>query len=96
MTLRETLLFNCTGLGARGLFGDTELEPIKGQLVFLLPQPELEYMTIGPNGIYMFPRHDGVLLGGSFERGVENTDIDTAVTDRILKDSAELFGGMRA
>ena len=71
MTLRETLILNCTGLGARTLFEDTELIPIKGQLVFLLPQPELDYMTIGPNGIYMFPRHDGVLLGGSFDRGVE-------------------------
>jgi glycine/D-amino acid oxidase-like deaminating enzyme len=93
--LRESLIFNCTGLGARSLFGDTELTPVKGQLVFLLPQPELEYMTIGPNGIYMFPRHDGVLLGGSFERGVDNTEIDPLVTARILHDSAELFGGMR-
>ncbi|HUB79896.1 MAG TPA: FAD-dependent oxidoreductase [Bryobacteraceae bacterium] len=93
--LRETLIFNCTGLGARTLFADTSMLPIKGQLVFLLPQPEVDYMTIGPNGIYMFPRHDGILLGGSFERGVENTDIDPAVTQRILRDNGALFGGMR-
>jgi len=94
-SLRETLIFNCTGLGARTLFEDSELMPIKGQLVFLLPQPELDYMTIGPNGLYMFPRHDGVLLGGSFERGIDNTDIDPAVTGRILAGNAKLFGGMR-
>jgi D-amino-acid oxidase len=93
--LREALIFNCTGLGARTLFADSELMPIKGQLVFLLPQPELNYMTIGPSGIYMFPRHDGVLLGGTFDRGVENTDIDPAVTERILQGNAQLFGGMR-
>jgi D-amino-acid oxidase len=29
--LRETLIFNCTGLGARTLFGDGELIPIKGR-----------------------------------------------------------------
>jgi hypothetical protein len=28
---------NCTGLGARSLFSDTELTPIKGQLTYLLP-----------------------------------------------------------
>ncbi len=94
--LRETLIFNCTGLGARTLFEDAELMPIKGQLVFLLPQPELDYMTIGPNSTYMFPRHDGVLLGGSFDRGVDNTDIDPAVTERILQGNANLFGQMRA
>jgi glycine/D-amino acid oxidase-like deaminating enzyme len=93
--LSEKLIFNCTGLGARTLFEDTGLMPIKGQLVFLLPQPELDYMTVGPNGIYMFPRHDGVLLGGSFDRGVDNTDIDPAVTARILQGNSALFAGMR-
>ncbi len=95
MDLREQLLFNCTGLGARALFGDEDLIPIRGQLVVLLPQPELNYCTIGPSGVYMFPRHDGVLLGGSFDRGVWNTEPDPAVTERILRDNGLLFGGMR-
>ena len=69
--------------------------PIKGQLVFLMPQPEIDYMTIGPRGLDMFPRHDGILLGGSFDRGIENTDIDPAISNRILQGSAQLFGAMR-
>jgi D-amino-acid oxidase len=95
MALHENLIFNCTGLGARTLFNDSELMPIKGQLVFLLPQPEVDYCTIGPVGIYMFPRRDGVLLGGSWERGVENTDIDPATTERILQGNRALFAAMR-
>ena len=70
--------------------------PIKGQLVFLLPQPEVDYCTIGPSGTYMFPRRDGVLLGGSFERGVENTDNDPATIERILQGNQALFTAMRA
>jgi glycine/D-amino acid oxidase-like deaminating enzyme len=93
--LRETLIFNCTGLGARALFHDQELIPIKGQLVFLLPQPEVDYMTIGPGDIYMFPRHDGILLGGTHERGEWNMEPDPAATARILRENAELFEGMR-
>ena len=93
-SLPEKLIFNCTGLGARALFHDEELMPIKGQLVFLLPQPEVEYMTVGPGDIYMFPRHDGILLGGSHERGVWNTDPDPNTTARILRENEELFGGM--
>ena len=96
MALRENLIFNCTGLGARALFHDAELTPIKGQIACLLPQPEVDYMTIGPGSIYMFPRRDGVLLGGSFERGVENTEPDPAVTQRILRENGALFGSMRA
>ncbi len=96
MVLREPLVFNCTGLGARNLFGDTELTPIKGQLVFLLPQPEVEYMVLGPSNTYMFPRHDGILLGGSFEQGVENTDVVPETVARILRDNGALFGAMKA
>jgi D-amino-acid oxidase len=95
MALRETIIYNCTGLGAGALFGDTELTPIKGQLVFLPPQAELEYMTVGPGDIYMFPRHDGVLLGGSHDRGVWDMSVDPLVTERILRESAALFGSMR-
>ena len=42
--------------------------PIKGQLSFLLPQEEIDYMTVGNGGLYMFPRKDGILLGGTFKR----------------------------
>jgi len=95
-SLREPLLFNCTGLGARELFHDDELTPIRGQLSFLLPQPEIDYMTIGPGDIYMFPRRDGVLLGGTHERGVWDTQVDPAATDRILRENAAVFNAMRA
>jgi D-amino-acid oxidase len=95
MALPESLLFNCTGLGARALFGDEELIPIRGQLSFLLPQPEVEYMTVGPGDIYMFPRRDGVLLGGSHEHGVWEMQEDPATKERVLRDSRALFDGMR-
>ena len=78
--LREPIVINCTGLGAKALFNDPELTPIKGQLSFLLPQPEVDYCTVGPGDIYMFPRHDGIVLGGSHERGVWSTDSDPAVS----------------
>ena len=95
IALREELIFNCTGLGARTLFGDEELTPIRGQLAFLLPQPEVDYCTIGPGNIYMFPRHDGVLLGGTFDRGVWSTEPDPAITERIVRENGALFGAMR-
>lgn len=39
--LAQRLVFNCTGLGAKALFDDAELTPVKGQLTILLPQPEV-------------------------------------------------------
>ena len=64
--LPERLVFNCTGLGAGALFGDAGIQPVRGQLAVLLPQPEVRYAFTGEAG-YMFPRPDGILLGGTFE-----------------------------
>jgi len=94
LALPHKLFFNCTGLGAKQLFGDNELTPIKGQLVFLLPQPEIDYMTLGPGSIYMFPRRDGILLGGSHDRDVWDLNPDAAVTERILRENGALFASM--
>ena len=63
--LREPVIFNCTGLGSRTLFKDEELIPVRGQLEVLLPQPEVDYSYLSRG--YMFPRRDGVILGGTWD-----------------------------
>ena len=92
--LPEKLVFNCTGLGAKALFGDEELTPIRGQLTVLLPQPEVTYATVYEN-TYMFSRRDGVVLGGTHEMGDWNLQPDLATKSAILAKQAKLFDGMR-
>ncbi|HYI64510.1 MAG TPA: FAD-dependent oxidoreductase [Allosphingosinicella sp.] len=93
-TLSERLVFNCTGLGARDLFGDAGLEPVRGQLAILLPQPEVRYAFTGEAG-YMFPRADGIVLGGTFERGIWDVTPEPAAIARILESHRQLFAGFR-
>jgi glycine/D-amino acid oxidase-like deaminating enzyme len=92
--LPGSVVVNCTGLGARELFGDTELTPIKGQLTVLLPQPEVDYSVVTED-LYMFPRTDGILLGGTHERGVETMEPDLEAEKRILAGQRAIFQGMR-
>jgi glycine/D-amino acid oxidase-like deaminating enzyme len=92
--LDEPVIVNCTGLGSHKLFGDTELVPVKGQLVVLLPQPDVDYIAI-KSGAYMFPRSDGIVLGGTRDRGDWSLTVDPAVTARILEDHSAIFGGMQ-
>ncbi|MCU1258184.1 MAG: D-amino acid oxidase [Bryobacterales bacterium] len=92
-SLPEPVIVNCTGLGAKALFGDEELMPIKGQLTFLLPQPEVDYNVLY-DGLYMFPRTDGILLGGTHERGVWSLDPDLAARDRIVAGHRKLFSAL--
>lgn len=92
--LPERLVFNCTGLGSRDLFGDTGLEPVRGQVAILVPQPEIRYAFQGQAG-YMFPRADGILLGGTFEHGELDANPQPEAIARILASHKTLFGGFR-
>jgi glycine/D-amino acid oxidase-like deaminating enzyme len=97
-TLPEQVIVNCTGLGARSLFGDQELTPLKGQLTVLMPQPEVEYAMLapgGPDGLYMFSRRDGILLGGTHEEGVWDLTPDRAAEKQIVAAHAKFFHDMR-
>lgn len=96
VALPQPLVINCTGLGARDLFGDTSLLPVKGQLTVLLPQPEANYILgIDDISLYMHSRPDGVLLGGTFERGVWSVEPNEAESERILGGHQAFFGSMR-
>jgi glycine/D-amino acid oxidase-like deaminating enzyme len=92
--LPERLVFNCTGLGSRELFGDLELHPVRGQLAILLPQPEVRYAFAGSAG-HMFPRADGILLGGTFQRDEWDPTPQQGDIERIVESQRELFAGFR-
>ena len=99
--LDEAAVVNCTGLGARRLFGDDELIPVKGQLTMLVPQPEVNWGTFGgiPGSdsgtfVHMQPRRDGIVLGGTTEEGEWSLEPDEEARRRIVRAHIELFAAM--
>ena len=92
--LPERLVFNCTGLGSRALFNDLELQPARGQLAILLPQPEVRYAFTGGDG-YMFPRPDGIILGGTFELDEWDTTPEPETIARIITSHQQLNARLR-
>jgi glycine/D-amino acid oxidase-like deaminating enzyme len=91
MTIPEPVIVNCTGLGSRELFGDQELTPVKGQLVVLVPQPEVNYTCNG-----MMPRSDGIVLGHVMQRGEWSLEVDDVERQRVMQEQIENFAGMRS
>ena len=90
LALPHFTIFNCTGLGAKTLFNDEELMPIKGQLTVLLPQPEVNYNLL-TESIYMFPRTDGILLGGTYEKGESSLTPNSEAKARVLAEHQRVF-----
>ena len=102
--LGENLIVNCTGLGAKALFNDPELTPLKGQLTVLVPQPEVTYATSGGGRvtatpaagfIHMMPRSDGIVLGGTSIEGDWTLTVDEKERQRIVEAHIYLFNSMR-
>jgi D-amino-acid oxidase len=92
--LPEGCVVNCTGLGAREIFGDEELTPIAGQLSFLIPQPEINYRLSTPDG-YFIPRKDGIILGGNSLVGSWSTNPDPLQTEKVVAALNEAISHMR-
>lgn len=93
-SLAQSLVFNCTGLGSRALFNDLDLHPARGQLAILEPQPEVRYAVTGGPG-YMFPRPDGILLGGTFELDQWDATPDPQTIATMIADHKRFFASLR-
>jgi glycine/D-amino acid oxidase-like deaminating enzyme len=98
--LREKTLINATGYGARALFGDQSLTPVRGQLARVIPQPEVDY-GLFYKGVSFVPRRDGLVFQVVGEDDYYGFNDDTAVPDRgeaerAVNTIAGLFGGPAA
>jgi hypothetical protein len=95
--LREKTLINATGYGARALFGDQSLTPVRGQLARAIPQPDVNY-GIFYQGVSFVPRRDGSVFQVVGEDDYFGFNDDTSIPDRSEADRAvntiaALFGG---
>lgn len=78
------LLVNCSGAWARQIAADPTVYPIRGQTLLLdAPQVAQGYMN-DHSFTYLFPRGDGLLIGGIAEPHVWNLEIDSQQSADIL------------
>lgn len=90
LALEEKVLVNCLGLGAREVAPDPLVSPIKGQLVLLDPAPR-PFMLDHAYG-YVISRRDVLILGGTFEEGIDDPDAVEEVCAEILRGHRRFFG----
>jgi hypothetical protein len=92
--LREKTIINATGYGARALFGDESLIPVRGQLLRLIPQPEITYGLIYNSSLFMIPRRDGIVLQ---TREADRFNSEDTTPDRAEAERAvQMLAGLNA
>ena len=59
--LGKSVAINCTGYGARALWKDETVTPVRGQIARLIPQPGVHY-GLSYRHVYVVPRRDGIVV----------------------------------
>jgi D-amino-acid oxidase len=97
--LGKKVVINCTGYGARALWKDETLTPVRGQIARLIPQPDVRYGLVYRQ-VLAVPRRDGIVVqsfeGGDMKGyGDANETADRAEADQAVTTLAELFSPAR-
>jgi glycine/D-amino acid oxidase-like deaminating enzyme len=98
--LPERVIIHATGYGARSLFGDTSITPVRGQIAWLPAQPEIDYALQFDN-LNIVARGDGIVVQSSEQGEATGFDNDSEVPNegeaqRGVAQLASLYDRMAA
>jgi D-amino-acid oxidase len=79
------LVINCTGIGARELVHDSDLEPHRGQIAIMPRIKALPYAVVCDDAplMYAIPRRNDCVFGGTNDLS-DDLAVDSATTARIV------------
>ena len=88
----SSVTVNCIGLGSKQLFNDSEVYPIQGQVVKLSPSSSIQgfsfefpFDEFSDELVYVIPRKDCIVVGGSAKENQFTTTPSEALKKRILE-----------
>jgi hypothetical protein len=96
--LPQKVVINATGYGARALWKDESIIPVRGQIAWLIPQPEVNYGVMYKT-VSVLSRRDGIAVqdGGKGEMdgyNDPNEQPDRGAAESAVRVVAELYGRM--
>lgn len=95
--LPEHTLVNATGYGARALFNDESVIPVRGQTARLIPQPEITY-GLRAQDVSVVPRSDGIMVQVIGDTGnFNNADITPhrETSEAAVRELADVMAKMK-
>ena len=97
--LPQKVVINATGYGARALWKDESIVPVRGQIAWLIPQPEVNY-GVGYKSVNILSRRDGIVvqdagIGEMEGYNNDNEQPDRAAAEAAVNTVAELYAHMK-
>jgi glycine/D-amino acid oxidase-like deaminating enzyme len=96
--LQQKVVVNCTGYGARQLWSDASITPVRGQIGWLIPQADVNY-GLQYKSVNMLGRRDGIVVqvsnqGEATGWNDANETPDRAEAEGGVRELAELYARM--
>lgn len=89
------IIVNCSGLGSRALVGDTQVYPMRGQ-VLKVEAPWLKhFIRDGDGQTYIYPGIHSVTLGGTRQEEDWRLQVDRGEAESILERCSRLEPSLR-
>lgn len=100
VTLPQPAVINCTGYGARSLWKDESIVPVRGQIAWQIPQEGVNY-GIYYKGLNVLARRDGIVIqpspqGDDTGWNDTNEQPDRSEAEAGVRLLQELYGRMAA
>jgi len=87
----NTIVINCSGMGARTLVNDEAMIPVKGQIVMVDLHLDIPIILIESEPTYIVQRKDGMIIGGTREENVFSETTDEETLQAILNRASKFF-----
>lgn len=97
--LPQKVFINATGYGARALWKDESIVPVRGQIAWLIPQVDANYGFMY-KGIYVLARRDGIVVQdtgalGEMDGYNDTNEVpDRAAAETSVRTIAEMYSRM--
>jgi D-amino-acid oxidase len=85
------IVINCSALGSKKLCSDESIIPVRGQVGLLAPKNNLPIYLDNEKLLYIVPRRDAIIVGGTYEENIETDTTERSTIERILNNAYEVF-----
>jgi D-amino-acid oxidase len=90
------LVINCAALGARELCNDESIFPVRGQVGLLKPKEGLPIYLDNEKPMYIVPRKDAIIIGGTYEEHIDTETTEPETIKRLIQNACEQFPALRS
>jgi D-amino-acid oxidase len=89
------IVINCSALGARELCNDSNIIAVRGQVALLSPIHDFPIFLDNEMPLYIVPRKDAVIIGGTYEKGIEDETTENKTIEKLLENAYDVFPSLR-